>query len=87
METQEKNQELIIKNRSTLILDAVHDVIAFTPEELEISTYLGDVIVEGDGLRIIELYSASEKIIITGKINGFYYKNDEPKNRNIKRKK
>ena len=74
MDIIDAKQTLILEDRKKLVIDSVISVESFNDDYLEISTKLGDVSVEGKNLKIEELIQESGKILITGEIIGFFYK-------------
>ena len=70
-------QHLVVKNRSYLTIDAVESIKDFSDSLLVLATKYGDVFVEGTGMKILNLSEKEGTINVTGKINGFYFK--EPK--------
>jgi sporulation protein YabP len=78
MENGENKQLVLLENRKKLTIDNVMNVDSFTEDYLEITTKLGDITVEGENLKIEELRQDEGKILITGTVNGFFYKAAKP---------
>ena len=74
MESNIKNQTVILENRKTLTVDCVLNVDSFNEDYLEISTEHGCMAVEGRELKIEELRQENGKIFISGIISGVFYK-------------
>lgn len=74
MESNIKNQTVILEGRKTLTVDCVLNVDSFNEDYLEISTELGCMAVEGKELKIEELRQENGKILIKGIISGIFYK-------------
>ena len=70
----ETQQKLVVTNRNQLYLDAVEDVRDFSDSLLVLSTKYGDVFVEGEGMKILNLSEKEGTVSIVGKIDGFYFK-------------
>ena len=70
-------QRLVVNNREELTLNAVDAVKDFSDTLLILSTKYGDVFVEGEGMKILNLSESDGTVSVKGKINGFYFK--EPK--------
>ena len=87
MENIEKKQEILIKSRNEVIADGVINVISFCDDELEIATTLGELFIEGENLRIMELAGDGGKILVKGRINGAFYKNEREEKRHLFLKK
>ena len=67
-------QKLVLNNREELLLDAVESVSDFSDSSLILSTKYGDVYIEGEGMKILNLSEKDGTISVSGKINGFYFK-------------
>ena len=72
--TENKKQNLVIKNKEYLELDSVNSIESFDEEYLELDTNLGVVAVEGKGLKIEALEQENGRIVVKGEINGVFYK-------------
>ena len=70
----ETQQKLVVTNRNQLYLDAVEAVRDFSDSLLVLSTKYGDVFVEGEGMKILNLSEKEGTVSIVGKIDGFYFK-------------
>jgi sporulation protein YabP len=57
----------------------VINVESFDEEYLYISTKLGNIGIEGKGLKIESLTKEDGKILITGEIKGIFYYEEKPK--------
>ena len=75
-EVKDKSFMLTIRNRDRLELDGVINVEGFGEEYLILSTALGELTVEGSDLKIESLTKENGEILIIGKINGLFYKED-----------
>lgn len=67
-------QKLIVNNQQELFLDAVESVSDFSDSLLILSTKYGDVYIEGEGMKILNLSEKDGTVNVIGKINGFYFK-------------
>ena len=79
MENVSKNQSVVLENKKKLTIDSVINVESFSDDYLEISTGLGRISVEGKDLKIEELRQENGKILITGEIDGVFYKENKTK--------
>lgn len=70
-------QKLILNDRRELFLDAVESVNDFSDSLLILSTKYGDVYIEGNGMKIMNLSEKDGTVSVVGKIDGIYFK--EPK--------
>ena len=62
-----------LTDRKTLAVDGVINVGGFDENFVIISTSLGELNVEGEGLKIENLSNERGEIFIRGKINAVYY--------------
>lgn len=67
------NGSISIKNREELILEGAEGILSFDDYSLVITTSLGRLTVEGEGMVIDSLVKETKKIVVKGKISGVYY--------------
>lgn len=67
-------QELYIKDRKILTLNGVIDVEEFGDSFVTLNTDRGIIFVEGRDMKIENLSKETASIIVTGNIDGVYYK-------------
>lgn len=77
IDTKGKAYQAIINNREKLVINGVLNVESFGEEYLVLNTSLGEVTVEGEDLKIESLTKENGEILIIGKINGFFYKDEK----------
>ena len=80
MEQESKKKqphEVRVTDRSVLVASGVLFVESFDEASLMISTELGELIVEGQALKIEEFSKEEGTVRICGKISGYYY--NEPR--------
>ena len=80
MEQESKKKqphEVCVTDRSVLVASGVLFVESFDEASLMISTELGELIVEGQALKIEEFSKEEGTVRICGKISGYYY--NEPR--------
>ncbi len=65
--------KVILTDRKTLTLDGVSHVGSFDEEYVVVFTSLGEVNIEGEGLKIENLSKERGEILISGKITAIYY--------------
>ena len=73
------HQELIIKDKKTLSLNAVVNILDFSELEMTIETQLGTVVIEGEDMKIESLSKDDGVVCVVGRIEGFYYKKQREK--------
>ena len=76
-DAKEKTYKLIIDNREKIIVNGVLNVQSFGEEYLTLNTAMGELTVEGNDLKIESLTKDSGEILIIGKINGIFYKEEK----------
>ena len=74
---QNEKQTLILKDRETLELNGVKSVNSFDVDYLELNTNLSILCVEGNNLKIEALDHENQKILLKGRINGIFYKEEK----------
>ena len=74
---KENKQTVLLESKVKLTIDGVINVESFNDDYMELSTNLGEISVEGENLKIEELRQENGKILITGEVNGIYYKSEK----------
>ena len=74
---ENKRYQMLITDREKLVINGVINVEFFGEEFLIMNTHLGEVTVEGGELKIESLTKENGEILITGKINGVFYKEEK----------
>lgn len=69
------HQEVLIKDRKSLKIDNVLNILEFTEKGLTLLTGNGTVAVEGEELKIESLDNDTSTAYIVGKIDGVMFKN------------
>lgn len=78
-ENRSVKQTLVVKNRNTLSLDGVINVVGFDEGYVSLMTSGGRIIVEGKELKIEGLTKDDGVILISGTIDGVFYSADKEK--------
>ena len=71
--TPSQIQNVIMENRSKLIVSGVEEVESFDEKEIVMMTSLGPLIVRGNGLRVEKLSVDSGEIRILGQLSELIY--------------
>ena len=77
MVEEQKQQDLILKQRSNLTVTGVMEVISFDETAVVLKTQLGDLTVQGQGLALKELSVAGGQTRVEGSISALIY--EEPR--------
>lgn len=75
---QTKIHSFYSENRDGIKIRGVSEVISFDDGGVALETPLGNMAVEGEGLRVTTLNTDEGIVEITGKINGIYYYDTRP---------
>ena len=76
---ENREQEILLKDRKILKITSVISVKDFTPNELIIETSLGLMLIAGDELRIESLSKEEGIILIAGRVDSIEYKTSADK--------
>ena len=68
-----RHTNLNVKERNSITLNGVCNVIGFDESYVTLATNEGKIIIEGESLKIESLTKAGGEINITGKICGVFY--------------
>ena len=79
MKEEMSHGNLLLKNRSSLTLDGVSNVLSFDEDFLTLQIPDGRLSVEGQGLKIVSLCRDGGEIEISGRIDALYYSEKKEK--------
>lgn len=71
--------EVILKARNELSVTGVDEVINFDEENVHLKSADGDMMIEGEGIKIDTLDTDTGVVKLTGRINAIYYALDSDK--------
>lgn len=71
------NQNLTLKDRSSLVVSGVEHIYSFDDKKVELRTSLGDMIIQGEELDMSKLNLEEKVVSVDGTINSIVY--DKPK--------
>lgn len=80
MDPQAKGK-IVVTDRKSTVLDGVENVLSFDEGYILLATSLGELTVEGEGLKIENLSKESGEITVSGRICALYYKDKNMKKR------
>ncbi len=75
------NATILVKNRESVTLSGVEDVLAFDEKEIICRTTLGELVIEGSSLRITEFCAEKGDLSVFGKISLLAYEDKKEKGR------
>ncbi len=65
--------EIIINKREKMNVSGVMDVISFDEKSVMLETLLGDMIIQGEDIRISTLNLERGMLSLSGRVDGLYY--------------
>ena len=71
--TQREKNEIVMVGRRALSVGGVEEVINFDEECVRLKSVDGEMIVEGEGIKIDTLDTDRGVVKLNGRINGIYY--------------
>lgn len=71
------NHNIIIENRKKFTFTGVKDVISFDEDTITADTFLGRIVIKGDGLHILNFDTVSYDLSGEGKIHAVVYTAEE----------
>lgn len=74
-----REHEIHIVNRENMRVSGVSDVTSFDENGVTLVSIEGELVIEGEELKIGALDTERGVVTLSGKIDGFYYMNDEKK--------
>jgi len=77
IDVNDKANRLLITDRDKLEINGVINVESFGEDYLILNTTLGQITIEGNDLKIESLTKENGEILIVGKINGLFYKDEK----------
>ena len=80
----QKNHGVLIRARERLEITAVTDVISFDEESVNLDTAMGEMLIDGEDLHVGTLDTVKGVVVISGKINGLYYRTEQPRKKGIR---
>ena len=80
-----KNHGVLIRARAHLEITAVTDVISFDEDSVNLETEMGEMMIDGENLHVGTLDTQKGVVVIDGRINGLYYRTEQPRKKGIGR--
>ena len=69
----EEEQDIRLFSRRRMELSGITEVGGFTDEQITLTSTLGDIAIEGHGLKIESFSTDKGELIINGDFDGLYY--------------
>lgn len=66
-------QNIILENRNKLRISGVTDIDSFTETKIVLNTVLGELVIKGEDLHIIELITETGDFSMNGSISALIY--------------
>lgn len=70
---EKKTHEFRVNDRRQMTIDGVRDVIGFDEMSVQLTTFGGDMTIEGSALHIKTLDVERGIVVLEGKIDGIFY--------------
>jgi len=67
------SHSLSLINREKLSIDGVENVISFDENSIILQTSLGELNIDGEGLKVVKLSVEDGEVALEGKIFGIFY--------------
>ena len=77
MEEKDFRGTLVLKDRKSVTLDGVKNVIGFDESYVSLESESGKVTIEGGGLKIESLSKEDGVIFVSGTISGIFYSEEK----------
>lgn len=72
----EPSGEIVIKDRKSITVSGVVDVLSFDENLLSLSTALGLLVIEGEGFHVKKMDILSGACLLEGTVHACYYRDD-----------
>ena len=72
-----KDHDIKLFGRKEMSISGVREVISFDEESVRLMSVEGEIYIEGEDIKIGVLDTDRGIVTLTGKINGFYYVNED----------
>ena len=73
MKENKGNQRISLTDRTALELTGVEEVVSYDENNIVVTTYLGQLTLDGEGLNIVQLNLEEGIVSVEGRINALYY--------------
>lgn len=76
-EKRQVNHNIILENRKGFTVSGVKDVISFDDETVVTETFLGKLVIKGEGLHILNFDTSTYDLLGEGRIHALVYTAEE----------
>lgn len=73
MKENKGTQSVSLTDRTSLVLTGVDEVISYDENNIVVTTSLGQLTLDGEGLNIVQLNLGDGIVSVEGRINALYY--------------
>ena len=73
MKENKGNQRISLTDRTALELTGVEEVVSYDENNIVVTTYLGQLTLDGEGLNIVQLNLGEGIVSVEGRIDALYY--------------
>lgn len=78
MQTKTTSHNLILENRKMLRISGVNDIDSFSENRIILSTVMGELVIKGEDLHVVNLEAESGDFCMTGTVNSLIYTRHSP---------
>ena len=75
METQSMNHIVKMVDRKSIVISGIKRIINFDDKQFSLESNMGDIIIKGESLEMIKLYTIDGNVSIKGSIDSIIYSN------------
>ena len=79
MKENKGNQRISLTDRTALELTGVEEVVSYDENNIVVTTYLGQLTLDGEGLNIVQLNLGEGIVSVEGRIDALYYMEQKEK--------
>lgn len=77
MVTEKREHEIHIIKRNFMSVSGVNEVLSFDEGSVTLVSVEGELVIEGENIKIGALDTDKGIVTLSGKIDGFFYENDD----------
>ena len=77
MPVEKREHEICIKKRNFMSVSGVDEVLSFDENSVTLVSVEGEIVIEGENIKIGALDTDRGVVTLSGKIDGFFYVSDD----------